>query len=67
MTTLMDVEIDGKIEQRPVDHVVVHKGRSVGISELQFRGMKRVPVLHEGEQIVWRVGSTVPLIIPEAR
>ncbi|MCP3017429.1 hypothetical protein [Cupriavidus basilensis] len=62
---LMDVEIDGKIERRPIDHVVLHKSRSVGISELQLHSsrVKHVPVLRDGEDLVWTLGSEIPIII----
>lgn len=62
---LMDVEIDGKIERRPVDHVVLHKSRSVGISELQFHSsrVKHAPVLRDGEDLVWTLGSEIPIIV----
>lgn len=56
---MMQVELtDGTFEERLISHIH-HDSSNKNIFNLP----KQIPVLKEGEKIVWRVGYTIPLII----
>lgn len=50
---MMRVREDGRIAMRPVDFVEAHLGP---------RG-RAFPMLQEGEEIQWEMGSNIPIII----
>lgn len=52
----MEVMIGDRVELREVAYV------SAGVST-HTSGQNRVPVLHDGEKLVWVFGSTIPRIV----
>lgn len=60
----MLVEIDGEIVERPIDRMEYSSSFTFGVNSLpQANIYMTVPVLNRDEELVWRIGNPIPLII----
>ena len=60
--TTMYVDIDGKIEERQIVGFDTHE-QGICFNRVRRGPAQAQPFLFENERAVWRVGSSIPLII----